>query len=286
MMIKKFYIKIINILLIIIIKLLVFIKNKVRRIRKIEFEYFSDKYRLYTKKYFFIIFGKDKYISKETYVNGPHDYHLFKKSKTLLNKKIKYLIDVGANIGTFCIPPTKDRLIEKCIAIEPVEKINDILKINIILNELNNKIKTYKYVISDKKNENLSLTLNKNNYGDNKFKISKNRKKKFTIVKLDFFINYFDLNQLLIKIDVQGFENKVLMSATKFLNKSVPLIIEFDHNFIKQENSYKIIRLIKNKYNFFSLLDKKNIEKEKIENFDKIFYKIQKNKTHLNCLIY
>ena len=286
MMIKKFYIKIINILLIIIIKLLVFIKNKVRRIRKIEFEYFSDKYRLYTKKYFFIIFGKDKYISKETYVNGPHDYHLFKKSKTLLNKKIKYLIDVGANIGTFCIPPTKDRLIEKCIAIEPVEKINDILKINIILNELNNKIKTYKYVISDKKNENLSLTLNKNNYGDNKFKISKNRKKNFPIVKLDFFINYFDLNQLLIKIDVQGFENKVLMSATKFLNKSVPLIIEFDHNFIKQENSYKIIRLIKNKYNFFSLLDKKKIEKEKIENFDKIFYKIQKNKNQLNCLIY
>ena len=52
----------------------------------------------------------------------------------------------------------------------------------------------------------------------------------------------------------------------------MPLIIEFDHNFIKQENSYKIIRLIKNKYNFFSLLDKKNIEKEKIENFiDKIF---------------
>ena len=286
MMIKKIYIKIINILLIINIKLLIFIKNKVRRIRKIEFEYFSDKYRLYTKKYFFIIFGKDKYISKETYVNGPHDYQLFKKSKTLLNKKIKYLIDVGANIGTFCIPPTKDRLIEKCIAIEPVEKINDILKINIILNELNDKIKTYKYVISDKKNENLSLTLNKNNYGDNKFKISKNRKKNFPIVKLDFFINYFDLNQLLIKIDVQGFENKVLMSATKFLNKSVPLIIEFDHNFIKQENSYKIIRLIKNKYNFFSLLDKKNIEKEKIENFDKIFYKIQKNKNQLNCLIY
>ena len=286
MMIKKFYIKIINILLIIIIKLLVFIKNKVRRIRKIEFEYFSDKYRLYSNKYFFIIFGKDKYISRETYVNGPHDYHLFKKSKILLKKNIKYLIDVGANIGTFCIPPIKDGLIEKCIAIEPVEKINDILKINIILNELNDKIENYKYVISDKINENLYLTSNKNNYGDNKFKISKNRKKKFTIVKLDFFINCFDLNKLLIKIDVQGFENKVLMSATKFINKSVPLIIEFDHNFIKQKNSYRIIKLIKNKYNFFSLLDKKNVKKEKIENFDKIFYKIRKNKTHINCLIY
>ena len=286
MMIKRFYIKIINIFLIIIIKLLVFIKNKIRRIRKIEFEYFSDKYRLYSNKYFFIIFGKDKYISRETYINGPHDYHLFKKSKTLLDKKIKYLIDVGANIGTFCIPPIKDRLIEKCIAIEPIEKINDILKVNIILNGLNDKIKTYNYVISDKKNENLSFTLNKNNYGDNKFKISKNGKKKFTIVKLDFFINHFNLNQLLIKIDVQGFENKVLLSASKFINKSVPLIIEFDHNFLRKKNSYKIIRLIKDNYNFFSLLDKNNIEKEKIENFDKIFYKIKKNKTHFNCLIY
>ena len=96
-MIKKIYIYFINIVVINLIKILVFLKNKIRRIRKIEFEYFSGKFKLYHNKYYFIIFGKDKFISRETYINGPHDYHLFKKSNIMLNKKISYLIDVGSN---------------------------------------------------------------------------------------------------------------------------------------------------------------------------------------------
>ncbi len=266
--------------------MLIFIKIKLRRVRKVEFEYFYEKYRLYSNKYFFIIFGDDKFVSRETYINGPHDYKLFKRSKDLLNKKIKYLIDVGANIGTFCIPPIKDNLLKKCIAIEPVEKINDILKMNIKLNELNNKIETYNYVISDKKNENLRLNLNKNNYGDNKFKTIKKSETKFKTVKLDHFINSFDSKKLLIKIDVQGFEHKVLMSGIKFINKKVPLIIEFDRNFLKGKNANKILRLFKKNYNYISLIDDKNVKKEKIENIEKIFSNLKKNWRHFNCLIY
>ena len=56
-MIKKIYLNLINILIVGIIKILILIKNKIRRIRKIEFEYFSNKYKLYSNKYYFIIFG-------------------------------------------------------------------------------------------------------------------------------------------------------------------------------------------------------------------------------------
>ena len=84
---KKIYLNLISILIIGIIKILILLKNKIRRIRKIEFEYFSSKYKLYSNKYYFIIFGKDKFISRETYINGPHDYDLLKKSKILLKKK-------------------------------------------------------------------------------------------------------------------------------------------------------------------------------------------------------
>ena len=91
-MIKKIYLNLINILIIYFIKLLIILKNKIRRIRKVQFEYFSKKYNLYTNKYFFIIFGKDKFISRETYINGPHDYYLFKKSKLLIKKKLNTLL--------------------------------------------------------------------------------------------------------------------------------------------------------------------------------------------------
>jgi FkbM family methyltransferase len=285
-MIKKIYMNLINILVINVIKILIYLKNKIRRIRKIEFEYFSEKYKLYYNKYFFIIFGKDKFISRETYVNGPHDYHLFKKTKILLNKKIKYLIDVGANIGTFCIPPIKDGLLDRCIAIEPVKKVYDVLNINIILNEVDKKITTYDCVISDKINENLTLSLNKDNYGDNKFQISSGKRKKFKIIKLDYFIKKFNFRELLIKIDVQGFEDKVLISGSKFISKKVPLIVEFDYNFLKSKNSQKIIKLIKKNYNYLSILDYQYPKKDKIENFEKLFSITKKKFKHFNCLIY
>lgn len=275
-MIKKIYIHFINIIVINFIKILIFFKKKLRRVRKIEFEYFSKKYRLYDDKYFFIIFGQDKYISRETYINGPHDFHLFKKVKYLLKKKIKYLIDVGSNIGTFCIPPIKDKLIKECIAIEPVKKIYDILNVNILLNGVRNKITSYDYVISNKINENLSLSLNKNNYGDNKFKVTNKNKNKYKIIKLDHFIKKFELKNLLIKIDVQGFESKVILSAKKFILKKVPLLIEFDCNFLKNKDSKKIIKLMTKNYKFFYNIDNKNPKKNDIKNFKKIFNNSEK----------
>ena len=147
---------------------------------------------------------------------------------------------------------------------------------NILLNGVNNKINTYNYVISNKTNENLSLTLNKNNYGDNQFKITTKQKKKFKIVKLDYFINTFNLKNLLIKIDVQGFENKVLLGSKKFILKKVPMLIEFDKNFLKKESSSKIISLLKRNYEFFYNIDDKNLKKREIKYFEKIFNKPEK----------
>ena len=92
--------------------------------------------------------------------------------------------------------------------------------------------------------------------------------------------------KLLIKIDVQGFEHKVLMSGIKFINKKVPLIIEFDRSFLKGENANKILRLFKKNYNYISLIDNKNVKKEKIENIEKIFSNLKKNWRHFNCLIH
>ena len=284
-MIKKIYLNLINILIIYFIKLSIILKSKIRRVRKLEFEYFSKKYNLYTNKYFFIIFGKDKFISRETYINGPHDYYLFKKTRLLLKKRIKYLIDVGANIGTFCIPPIKDGFIEECVAIEPVKKIYNILNTNVLLNEIDNKIETYNCVISDNIKENLKLSQNKSNFGDNKFSVVKNKKNNYKIKKLNHFIKRFDLSKLLIKIDVQGFEDKVLISGNKFLLKKVPLIVEFDYKFLKKKNSKKIIKLLKKNYNYLCFLDDNRIKKNNIKDFEKFFY-IKKKTRHFNCLIF
>lgn len=284
-MLKKIYITIIESILKIFFHIIFFLNNNIRRVRKVNFDYFSDKYRLFNKKYTLILFGKDKFISRETYLRGPSDYHLFLRAKKILNRKIKSLIDVGANIGTFCIPAVKDGHIHKCIAIEPVTKINNILNINITLNHLNDRIKTYSYVISDNTKLNVALSLNKKNYGDNKFKIS-NKKKGYKLKKLDSFLQSFPSKDLLIKIDVQGFEDRVLNGSRKIISKKIPLLIEFDYKFFKSSLYFKLIKLIRNNYNFFSVLDYQNFKKENILHIEKIFKDLTKKKSHINCLIF
>jgi FkbM family methyltransferase len=271
----------------IFLKLISFYKKllKIRRFRKVEFDYFSKKYRLYNKNYFFILFGKDKFVSRNTFVNGPHDSYFLDSSINLTKKQIHYLIDVGANIGTFCIPGVLNNKIKECIAIEPVNRINKILKINISLNDLENKIKVFDYVISDKSKQKLNLIENKFNYGDNRFQITQKKQKIFNSRKLDTFINYFDTKKLIIKIDVQGFEDRVLIGSQKFIKKKVPLIIEFNSSFKRSKYFQKIINLLEDNYSSFFYLENISSRFNDIKILKNKLNNLNKSNTEINCLI-
>lgn len=278
--------KILNSIIFFIINFLSILQSSVRRIRKVKFDSYPENYKFYNKKYYFVLFGKDKYVSRNTFVNGPHDYQLLKDAIKILNKKIFFLIDVGANIGTFCIPPVKDKVIKKCVAIEPVYNVNKILNTNIFLNNLNKKIQVFDNIISDKKSQKLSLLTNKNNYGDNKFFVNKKLSKKSNSILLDSFINFFDTKKLIIKIDVQGFEDRVLIGAKKFIKSKVPLLIEFNKNFIKSNYFNEIVLLLRKNYKYIYILDNKKNFKFKIEKFNKDFFKNYSKKSDLNCFIF
>jgi len=278
--------KVSNFIIFFIINILLKIRSLFRRIRKVEFDFYSEDFKLYKNKYYFILFGKDKYVSRNTFVNGPHDFILLKKSIKILNKKISFLIDVGANVGTFCIPAVKDKIIKECIAIEPVKKIFKVLNINIYLNNLQNKIQTFDNVISNKKFEKLSLKINKDNYGDNRFFLGKKKKIQTNSIKLDNFINYFNKKKLIIKIDVQGFEDKVLMGSEKFIKSKVPLLVEFDQNFKKSKYFFKIINLFESNYRHVFFLDDGTDKKETIKVLKKKFFEKERKFLDFNCLIF
>ena len=278
--------KVSNFIIFFIINILLKIWSLFRRIRKVEFDFYSEDFKLYKNKYYFILFGKDKYVSRNTFVNGPHDFIFLKKSIKILNKKISYLIDVGANVGTFCIPAVKDKIIKECIAIEPVKKIFKVLNINIYLNNLQNKIQTFDNVMSNKKFEKLSLKINKNNYGDNRFLLGKKKKIQTNSIKLDYFVNYFNKKKLIIKIDVQGFEDKVLMGSEKFIKSKVPLLVEFDQNFKKSKYFFKIINLLESNYKNVFFLDNGTDKKETIKVLKKKFFEKERKFLDFNCLIF
>lgn len=67
-----------------------------------------------------------------------------------LEYKHPFMLDIGANTGTFCLLPKINPDI-KGIAFEPTPDIYEILKKNILLNNIQNKMKTMPIALSDKK---------------------------------------------------------------------------------------------------------------------------------------
>ena len=147
------------------------------------------------------------------------------------------VVDVGAYIGTHTIPFAKATLPNGGVyAIEPQRMSFAFLNTNIVLNNLMNVIAINKFA-SNKIGKIKTLTLDQNypqNYGSY---ATKNLKKGETIETMT--IDSLKLSRVkLIKIDVEGPEEKVLIGATGTINKYKPtLYIECTN----PKNSKKII---------------------------------------------
>ena len=185
----------------------------------------------------------------------------------ILNKKQgKYfnIIDVGSNIGDKSLLLSR-KLIKlgiknfKIFSIEPTNYAFQKQKINLNLNKiLKKKISLYKIFISNnKKKPKTTYSSWELNSNQKKHKIHKGTLKKIDqttkCLSLDQFINNNKINgEIIIKIDVDGFEMNVLESVKKYLKKKNPIILMEYADYALQENGYtknKFLKFIK-KYNY------------------------------------
>ena len=82
----------------------------------------SNKFLLAHSKFeTFLVSTNDKVIGRDIYVNGSFDFIKLKKTLKILGGQLdpELLIDIGANIGTICIPAIKRGLFNSGIAFEP-----------------------------------------------------------------------------------------------------------------------------------------------------------------------
>jgi FkbM family methyltransferase len=227
----------------------------------------------YTTKKNKILFSNNKnikyllnssdWISLKLYVDKSFDYPILRKAVKLLGKKHSRhtLINIGAHIGSTCIPAIKESKFKNSIAFEPSKKTFNLLQANIYLNEVDDRVQTYNLAISNKKT-NLYLAIKEGNYGGNY--ISKNKQKKTEIVKSDILDNYtynFNKNNSLIFMDAEGHEPNIFLGAKKTLKKKIPIVFEFYPDLLAK-NWIKNYDLVFKNYKFFYNLRAK-IKKEK-----------------------
>ena len=191
------------------------------------------------------------------------------------------IIDIGANIGDKSLSLASSLLNKnfsnfRIFSIEPTEYAFKKQIKNIKLNpNLKKKISSYQYFISNNKTKpkniysSWSLNTSKHSHAIHKG-ILKQVNKSTETISLDFFVKKNRIrNQIILKIDVDGFEMNVLKSSIKTLNNMKPIIfmeyapyLFYEHgssikefyNFLKKYN-YKIYDLNFNKLEKIEIID-------------------------------
>jgi FkbM family methyltransferase len=185
----------------------------------------------------FLVFkGQDlisNHLKKELYENDIHQLAL----KLLINEPDGLVLDIGANLGTFCVPLARKIPKLKFHAFEPQRFISYQLCANVIINSLDN-VYTYELALS---NKDASIDLEMPNYAaetnigafsidsevrNNEYECSTvNKTDRIDLIPLDFLT--FD-NIRLIKIDVEGHELEVLQGGFETIkrNNYPPIIFE------------------------------------------------------------
>ena len=300
---KIIIIKIINILLfplIYLTKFFYFIFNNPFS-RYIYFESLKNKFLLKNfgnEKY--ILNSNDKVVSKFLYISGTYDFAKCEKAISICFPDIKthpidLFLNIGANIGSICIPIVNRQYAKKSIAIEPEPQNYRNLVSNIYLNNLQDKIKHYCHAVSDKNDENLNLELSEYNFADHRISISKqegsyseSKRKKIAVKSktLDYFCDHFDKKRNLIYMDVQGYEGIILQGCPEIISMKIPFVIEVWPYGLNRTNSLEILKKMIKKYSYVYDLSEKNPEKRPSDDIEKIINRLgEKNTKYTDILI-
>tara|TARA_B100001063_G_C16753576_1_gene551762 strand:- start:552 stop:1520 length:969 start_codon:yes stop_codon:yes gene_type:complete len=260
---------------------------------------FSENLKIIKKKNFSMMVNLNDHIGFNYFIEENFDNKIISIAKIIKFKKKDILIDVGANIGTSCIPFAK-KFNCQVFAIEG-SKYNAILLLrNILLNE--SKIHPIINIITNKKdnlkNNFTKIYLENGNMGaSSTYKNWTNKKnKEVEITKNSTMDDLFEKKKInfndvkIIKIDIEGNENKLFEGFDKI--KYFNSLIIFEHRIDKIKELNQKIRLnyiekLKKNFNLYKIIEKHNkISFQKFNLNEKCdCLAVPKKKLHFNKLI-
>jgi len=146
-------------------------------------------------------------------------------------KDYDYFFDIGANIGTYSV--LLGNLGMKVIAFEPIHSNFNALMINILLNNLSDKITAYNFGLGDKDTDHDFIFNPVNTGASHSIKSGSNKgvHEMVSIHKLDSLLGQFGLkksDKILMKVDVEGMEPEVFSGAKSFIQYFGNVLIVFE----------------------------------------------------------
>lgn len=200
---------------------------------------------------YFLVFTNDNVVSKGVYASsrGGFDFQKFERAVKLLGagSELDMLVDVGANIGTICIPAVRRGYARQALAIEPEPRNYRLLVANILLNDLAAAIKPYQSALGGPGSQSLRLTLSPDSSATHRVAAESGAEPAATANENEIVVPSTTLDDIapslsrdrsLIWIDAEGYEGIILSGARAAVVRRVPLVIEFTPHFMGMLNSY------------------------------------------------
>jgi FkbM family methyltransferase len=189
----------------------------------------------------FIVSSKDSIIGRELFVKGEFDFEKFIQAFHLISAnrsgwRPRLLIDVGANIGPICIHAVLREYVDQALALEPDPMNSRLLRVNLELNGLTSRIQLHEVAAAPNDGDELQLELSDYNLGDHRIVVANGKGVDPTDHRQTIMVNSARLDtvcagvldqDLLVWMDVQGYEGFALSGAQALLGRRVPLVLEF-----------------------------------------------------------
>lgn len=181
------------------------------------------------------VIGRALYLTREfAWKDVERAIDLLVKARSLKETDNSLLFDVGANLGTTCIPLLRNSTFRRALAFEPEPKNVGFLRRNVTMNQLSGRIEIFPCALSDRAG-NSELLLSDQNFGDHRVNSDvaaheTSDRRRVTIVTrtLDEICSERKVTPNLLWLDTQGHEAKVLRGAEVLLRtSSPPLVLEF-----------------------------------------------------------
>jgi FkbM family methyltransferase len=234
----------------------------------------------------------DEHIGRTVYRTGEYEFHKFTRALDVLGvDSVRTLLDVGANIGTVCIPAVARGHAARAIAIEP-EPVNvALLAANVRLNGLQSSVTCVHAAAGAADGQTLELELAATNFGDHRVASlgapRSDRRATVSVpsVTLDDLAPTTTGTQDLIWMDVQGYELQVLRGASRLMTQGVPVVMEFWPAALAEHNSATEIREVLGSWSTIVDLGSRSLDPLDSAGIDRLLSALSRDGTQTDLLV-
>lgn len=250
----------------------------------------------------YLVFTGDKNISKTVFATGSFEFEKLERVLKVLGPsfELETLVDVGANIGTICIPAVSRGLARRAIAIEPEPGNFRLLEINVRLNDLNDRIVLRNVAVGPADGQTLQMELSKENSGDHRIRISNDDgmygERSRSVIQvasltLDTVVGSLDAREArgarstLVWMDTQGYEGQVLSGAANIVAARTPLVLEFWPYGLDRTQSYAALRAAVMRYESYYDLSEPDSTAKPTSEIDALYRTLEQSAGYTDLLL-